>query len=694
MAWYDNMNIDPQQLYPLLSRFSSQLSPYDMQAGGPGSMATRARWSAFGPGPRASAGLLRRSPGQRAGGQNIPGIISPYGFPPSPYATPSPGQDVSGMNWSEAPSGGPQSWAEPPWAQPATSPNSPLGMPQQPEQPTLFGMDPSRFSLLAGVAAHAIDPYGVGGRLGAGAAEIAAQDLRGQQAERFATMQAAQKKQEQAHGYTPGQYILRDPHNPNSGFIQVPVPDQGPQFNSLLRGFDIPSLVSPPAPPASPGGQNGPLGVLENNPGVPTTPPMTTQPMGGASPAGPRPLTGQDIAAIYNAAPSKEAAKAVIDYYTNSGRLPSVGGLQYEDMFKSLQDPRMRALIGGTPSGNVTPSPVGPTPSPGMSAPNAPASNAQQQTPLPLQLGGLNISKGGPSISFKAPVSKEGANQTDEQLLSQSLHGATPEIRQQAKEILDASQQRKLEIAKATAIGQMQGKETGVDVPGLASAIGEGQQSLSGIQGAFGLPVRAQVNTELLRQYPKFNINQSEANAKWITNPGNLRTISMIQGSLPRVNMLADQLANLPNASIPAINAIMRQAAIQTGKPEFASFESNRNAIVQEINTALSGSAQGSDMRIKIEMENLNASRSPAQIQAAISNLREALLARLEPSLTPPYPIEVVRGEKTLPQYIIDMRKKYKGKYGLEGVSGSQVPIESAPGISPAGAAYLKKLGL
>lgn len=691
MAWYDNpVGNDPQQLYPLLSRFSSQLSPYDMQASGPGSRATQVRW----PTPRTGMTMMGRGYGGYGGygrNQNIPGLDSPHGFPPpSHQATPMPGvgQDLSGMNWSEAPSGGPQSWAEPPWAQPPTSSGSPFVMPQQPEQPSIFGMDPSRFSLLAGVAAHAIDPYGVGGRLGAGAAEIAAQDLRGQQAERFALMQELQRRREakaaNIKGFVPGQYILRNPNDPNSGWIPVGpgVQDQGPQFNALLKSFDAP----PPVPtPASPSGQNGPLGVPENNPNVPLTSSMTTPSMGGASPSGPRPLTGQDIAAIYNSAPSKEAAKAVIDYYTNTGRLPSPGGLQYEDMFKSLQDPRMRSLMGETPPPSTTTPPVGILPSPTTPSTNAPSS---------LQLSGLNVSKGGPSISFKTPTSREGANQTEEQLLSRSLHGATPEIRQQAKDILDASQQRKLEIAKATTIGQMQGKETGIDIPGLASAIGEGQQSLSGIQGAFGLPVRAQVNTELLRQYPKFNINQSEANAKWITNPGNLRTISMIQGSLPRVNMLADQLANLPNANIPAINAIMRQAAIQTGKPEFASFESNRNAIVQEINTALSGSAQGSDMRIKIEMENLNASRSPAQIQAAISNLREALLARLEPSLTPPYPIEVVRGEKTLPQYIIDMRKKYKGKYGLEGVSGSQVPTESAPGISPAGAAYLKKLGL
>lgn len=120
---------------------------------------------------------------------------------------------------------------------------------------------------------------------------------------------------------------------------------------------------------------------------------------------------------------------------------------------------------------------------------------------------------------------------------------------------------------------------------------------------------------------------------------------------------------NPQNADLNTINRIMRQVSIETGKPEYTNFESNRNAIVQEINTALSGSSTGSDMRIKIELENLKGTRSPAQIYGAIVNLREALIARLDVDLSPIYPIEVVRGEKTMEQYKKELYSKYRGNY-------------------------------
>jgi hypothetical protein len=205
-------------------------------------------------------------------------------------------------------------------------------------------------------------------------------------------------------------------------------------------------------------------------------------------------------------------------------------------------------------------------------------------------------------------------------------------------------------------------KTQDVDIKQLSEAVANGQESADQIRGSMGIPMVAKIKTAVLQKYPKFNFTYSDANSRWTRSTTNQRTISMIEGSLPRVTMLDDQLQQLPNADFPAINAVMRQASIQTGKPAFVDFESNRNAIVQEINTALSGSATGSDFRVKIELENLNTSRSPAQLRAAIGNLREALLARLEPSMSPLYPIEVVRGEKTMEQYLNEVRKKHRGK--------------------------------
>jgi hypothetical protein len=84
---------------------------------------------------------------------------------------------------------------------------------------------------------------------------------------------------------------------------------------------------------------------------------------------------------------------------------------------------------------------------------------------------------------------------------------------------------------------------------------------------------------------------------------------------------------------------------------------------VQEVNTALSGSATGSDLRVNIELQNLKSARSPQQLIGAINNLYEALSTRLDVDLSPIYPIEVVRGEKTLNQYKKELYEKYGGDY-------------------------------
>jgi hypothetical protein len=141
------------------------------------------------------------------------------------------------------------------------------------------------------------------------------------------------------------------------------------------------------------------------------------------------------------------------------------------------------------------------------------------------------------------------------------------------------------------------------------------------------------------------------------------RTINFVGGALPRVSALVTQLNALPNVDLNIINRVMRAVSIEAGKPEYTDFESNRNAIIQEINTALSGSATQSDMRIKIEMDNLKAAKSPRQILGAINNLNEALIARMDVDLSPIYPIEVVRGEKTIDKYKDELFKKYRNNF-------------------------------
>ncbi len=259
---------------------------------------------------------------------------------------------------------------------------------------------------------------------------------------------------------------------------------------------------------------------------------------------------------------------------------------------------------------------------------------------------------------FKAKIKAETTgekSQTEEQLTARALKGD-----KEAQNILDAMQNRKLRLAEAT----MDVKAKDIDIGSLASAVAEGQDARMAIKGSMGNPVASKVQSKVLEKYPKFDFNMSDANYKWKQSQVNMRTVNFVGGALPRMEALSNQLNALPNVDIPLINKVMRQVSIQTGKPEYSNFESNRNAIVQEINTALSGSATGSDMRIKIELENLQSTRSPKQIIGAINNLREALIARLDVDLSPLYPLEVVQGKKSMDQYKKELYKSYRGKYG------------------------------
>jgi hypothetical protein len=273
----------------------------------------------------------------------------------------------------------------------------------------------------------------------------------------------------------------------------------------------------------------------------------------------------------------------------------------------------------------------------------------------------------------KAIIGIEGKNQTEEQLTARALRGDT-----EAQKILDAMQKRKLEYANAnrTIIDNSKAKE--IDVPALAQSIIDGQDAPMAIKGSMGNPVATKVKTEILKKHPKFNMAMADANYKWKQSATNQRTINFAGGALPRLAALDDQLSALPNVDLNTINRIMRAVSVEAGKPEYTNYESNRNAIVQEVNTALSGSSQSSDMRVKIELDNLKSARSPAQIRGAISNLREALIARMDVDLSPLYPIEVVRGEKTMEQHKNEMFRKYRGNYGIASQKGGASGISDA----------------
>lgn len=221
-----------------------------------------------------------------------------------------------------------------------------------------------------------------------------------------------------------------------------------------------------------------------------------------------------------------------------------------------------------------------------------------------------------------------------------------------------------------------------IDLPSLTQAVADGQDAPISIKNTRGANIHAMVKSGVLNQYPKFDFNMADANYKWKQSATNQRTINFVGGALPRLGALDAQLKELPNVDLNVINRIMKTVLTETGKPAYTNYESNRNAIVQEINTALSGSSQSSDMRLQIELENLKSARSPEQIKGAIENLRAALEARLDVDLSPLYPIEVVRGEKSMSQYKKELYSKYRNDYRNH-FGGEQKAQELGGGTAP-----------
>jgi hypothetical protein len=226
-------------------------------------------------------------------------------------------------------------------------------------------------------------------------------------------------------------------------------------------------------------------------------------------------------------------------------------------------------------------------------------------------------------------------------------------------------------------------KLAGTDVPSLADSYARGLLGPGQIKGTLGMPIVSKVQSEVIKRYPNFNHELAAANEAWAKNPNNLRTMGMIGGTLPRLDALEQQITKMPNTDVPITNQFLRQLSIQTGDPAFTNFESNRNAIVQEVNTALSGSSTGSDLRIKIELENLSGSRSPAQLRGAIENLRHALEARQDVTMSPLYPPEVLQGTMSQQQYLDKIRKQARG--GAAGPTTSKHPLSGQSTNKPDG---------
>jgi hypothetical protein len=144
----------------------------------------------------------------------------------------------------------------------------------------------------------------------------------------------------------------------------------------------------------------------------------------------------------------------------------------------------------------------------------------------------------------------------------------------------------------------------------------------------------------------------NDANDKYRNDANILRSSGLVAAALPRVNDLYRKAMDLTNkTNLPILDKRINDVRKAVGSEAVTEFESLRNAVLFEVNTALSGSSVPSDYRIKIELENLESGMTFGQQIKSINNLISALQARADAATMMAYPLDVVRGQRSLDQW-------------------------------------------
>lgn len=225
---------------------------------------------------------------------------------------------------------------------------------------------------------------------------------------------------------------------------------------------------------------------------------------------------------------------------------------------------------------------------------------------------------------------------------------------------------------------------TDEEAESIAESIANGNMALKQIPKRGALFQKAQ--KAVTDKYPNFNFQLADANFNYRNNSGNLRSLGLVAAAMPRVYDLYHKSMDLQNSTdIPLLDEPLNKIKRALGSKKVADFESLRNAIILEVNTALSGSAVATDYRVKLELENLKSGMTLGQQMASIGNLISALEARMDASQLNPYPIEVVQGNKKMEDWKKEQEEQSKAVRQMifnkanAGGGGGAAPIPGKP---------------
>lgn len=173
----------------------------------------------------------------------------------------------------------------------------------------------------------------------------------------------------------------------------------------------------------------------------------------------------------------------------------------------------------------------------------------------------------------------------------------------------------------------------------LAKQLVAGDTAPSQVTNTFGINVRNEALIEAKKLDPNFKPENAEANFKFKTATPNLMSIVNTQAVIPLLGAFKDRFEAMNNQKLPSYNAAKNWISRNLGEPEVVAYENMRRDLVFEITRALTQSGQMSDARVKLELDNLKNSFSPAQFDGAMKSLDMVLKTRMKALTNVPYDI-------------------------------------------------------
>jgi len=179
--------------------------------------------------------------------------------------------------------------------------------------------------------------------------------------------------------------------------------------------------------------------------------------------------------------------------------------------------------------------------------------------------------------------------------------------------------------------GLLSDKEAGTVAQGIAQGrIAPSQlMEVGGGFGQVGNVNRGKIVKSLVKIAPKFGWKNADVLYKYQTNPQVFMGIVNVNAVRPRVEALRSKFSAIKNLDFLPANAAKNAINKMFGNDGIVDFESNRTQVVFELQRALTGIGMMSDSRIQQELNNLNSSYSPGQMNKAIDNINEILDVRL-----------------------------------------------------------------